>query len=71
MKIQPAKPVRPATPKKQPVKMVETVVQPTRMVAKPAPPPAMAKPAEKKKPKKQLTQQEYVLRKFPPIMTEE
>ncbi len=31
----------------------------------------MAKPAEKKKPRKQLTQQEYVLRKFPPLLTEE
>ncbi len=31
----------------------------------------MAKPAEKKKPKKPLTKQEYVLRKFPPVMTEE
>ncbi len=70
-KIQPAKPAKPATPKKQPVKKAKTVVQLTRTVEKPAPPLAAAKPAKKQKPKKSLTRQEYVLRKFPPVMTEE
>ncbi len=44
-KVQPVK--KPATPKKQPAKKAETVVQPTGMVEKPAPPLAAAETAKK------------------------
>ncbi len=46
--IQLAKPAEPAVTKKQPARMAATVVQLTRTVEKPAPPPATAEPAEEK-----------------------